>query len=35
MSVPGNASLVNHFQTFEDPRVERAKQQHLHALSSS
>jgi hypothetical protein len=29
MAVPGNASLVKHFQTLEDSRIERTKQQHL------
>jgi hypothetical protein len=29
MSVPMNASLVEHFQDLEDPRIERAKKHHL------
>ena len=29
MSVPVNASIVEHFQTLEDPRIERTKQHHL------
>ena len=29
MSVPVNASIVEHFQTLEDPRIERTKQHPL------
>ena len=29
MSVPGNASIVKHFQTLEDPRIERTKKHNL------
>jgi hypothetical protein len=29
MSIPVNASIVEHFQTLEDPRIERTKKHHL------
>ena len=29
MSVPVNASIVEHFQTLEDPRIERTKKHRL------
>ena len=32
MSVPVNASIVEHFQTLEDPRIERTKKHNLLAI---
>ena len=29
MSIPVNASIVKHFQTLEDPRIERTKRHNL------